>query len=344
MSSDTLMEFSSASSMKREMEEMAQMLREIQGGARALVDLSEKKLLSRRLTKDQKRQKANSAWARSKSDRSKRNLIDKEVLPHNVIDSDVATSEKAVRCKAAAYSFGIRHQEEPKAQVCDMIYDVNIECSSNRKRVKCSEFSNAGRLSDVDNNKNNAQGGNEEVDMNNQADTDGDHDTDAIEDDDVTSKRKKNGKHDFPETPLITTVAERSSRAYSFPKSSREVTNKSSTAGFSGDVESAEKKQYPKTVSVIMRPPSASRRVPNQECSEDQNAVEMASDSPDIVGHLDILSTKVRTPAFVMRKETKKTMNLGMLSREKGTPGPGDYNPDPPSQSGTCSLWWKLAV
>ena len=322
--------------MKREMEEMAQMLREIQGGARELAGPSaEKILLSRRLTKDQKQQKATSAWARSKSDRSKRNMVDKEVLLDDVIDADVARSEKVIRCRAAAYSFGIRHQEIGNAETCDKIYDVNIEVSSTRKRVTCSKFSSAGRLSEVDNKKNNVQDGNKAVNLNNQPDSSVLCDVAATDEDDIASKRSKKGIHDFSKAPHSTTVAKPSSRSFSFPKSSREVINKTNTAGVSGDVEGAEKRLYPKAVSVIMRPPSVPRRVPNEECSEEHYAVAMASNSPDIVGHLDILSTKMRSSTYTMHKDTAKFMNPGILSREKGTPGPGDYSPDPPSQSGT---------
>lgn len=347
MSTDTSTDCSSASSMKREMEEMAQMLREIQGGARALAGAStEKTLLSRRLTKDQKQQKATSAWARSKSDRSKRNMVDKEVLPDDVIDADVARSEKVVRCRAAAYSFGIRHQEVVNMETCHKIYDVNIEYSSTRKRITCSKFSNAGRLSDMDNKKSSRQDGNKAVIMNKQPDS---CYVGAIDDEDVASKRSKNGMHDFSRSPHRTTGAEHSSRGYSFPKSSREVAYKCSTDGASGDVEGAEKRLYPKAVSVIMRPPSVSRRVPNEECSVDQNTDAIASNSPDIVGHLDVLSTKMRTSVYRMHKDTVKVMNPGILSREKGTPGPGDYNPDPPSQSGaalydTAPYWLILLI
>ena len=107
-----------------------------------------------------------------------------------------------------------------------------------------------------------------------------------------------------------------------------------------------------------MRPPSAPRKVNKkleleqmvtvsaEDRNLDENGNEMKTTedhtnvaiqlSPNIIINLDVLSTKMRTSAFTMHKDTKKEKRkMNILNVDKGTPGPGEYNTDLPSQSGT---------
>ena len=342
------MDVTSAACMKREMEEMAVLLKEIQGGARDLTDSSIEKLLKvKRLTGEQKREKATSAWAKSKCNRAKRIMVDKEIIPDTVVNSDVAKSEKVVRVRSASYSFGMRYKEVEKAEMGNIIYDVNIESSSNRKRVISNKFSTASRLSEVEKNKNQPNSDSNptdkvdselEVDANNKTEDSNDSDHNDCGNKAAKRTKKNQLREDRKrETLPFKSPIERSSKVYSFPKSSRETVEKGSTAGVSGDIDTAEKALRPHVMSAIMRPASVTRRVPdNDSHSENQNNIpEIASNSPDIMAHLDALSSRIRATSYTMHKDTVKTMNPAVLWRVKGTPGPGEYDPDAHIQSGT---------
>jgi hypothetical protein len=344
------MDVTSAASMKREMEEMALLLKDIQGGARDLTDSSIEKLLRlKRLTVEQKREKATSAWAKSKCNRAKRNMVDKEIIPDTVVNSDVAKSEKVIRVRSASYSFGRRYQEVPKAEMGNMIYDVNIESSSTRKRVISTKFSTAGRLSDIEKNKNLSNGDSNptdkvdsemEVDATDKAEGSDNSDHDDVENK-ATKRTKKNKlKEDekFEKLPFKSPI-ERSPKVYSFPKSSRETVEKGSTAGVTGDIDTAEKALRPYIMGAVMRPASVTRRVPIDDAPSEKNTIpEVASNSPDIMAHLDALSSRMRATSYTMHKDTVKTMNPAILWKVKGTPGPGDYDPDSNRQSGTGTV------
>jgi hypothetical protein len=341
------MDVTSAASMKREIVEMALLLKDIQGGARDLTDSSIEKLLRvKRLTGEQKREKATSAWAKSKCNRAKRNMVDKEIIPDTVLNSDIAKSEKVIRVRSASYSFGRRYQEVQKAEMGNIIYDVNIESSSTRKRVVSTKFSTAGRLSDVEKSKNQSDGDSNqtgkvdsemEVDATDQAEgsNDSDHDNRENKANKRTKKSKLKEEEKGVRLPFKSPI-ERSPKVYSFPKSSRETVEKGSTAGVSGDVETAEKALRPHIMGAVMRPVSVTRRLPIDDVPSELNTIPaVASNSPDIMAHLDALSSRMRATSYTMHKDTVKTMNPAILWKAKGTPGPGDYDPDSHTQSGT---------
>ena len=123
-------------------------------------------------------------------------------------------------------------------------------------------------------------------------------------------------------------------KAYSFPKSLREAVPKSNTIGVSGDVESAEKKLYPHIMGVVMRPHSSPSRIIEEIPMMHDSAKDFAG-TIDVIAYLDALSNRVSTPTFTTHKDTVKSLT-GIFNKRKGNPGPGEYNPDIPSHSGSC--------
>ena len=122
--------------------EMALLLQEIQGGARELFDPSEEKrtLQSKRLSSDQKRGKSTSSWAKSTVDRGKATNREKGFTSDNDFLTNVSKSEKVVKSRAAAHSFGRRYPEVQKVELENIYYDVNLECVSTKRRVTSSKF------------------------------------------------------------------------------------------------------------------------------------------------------------------------------------------------------------
>ena len=362
------MEGISAASLKREMDEMALLLREIQGGARELYDpASEKRTLcSKRLTNDQKRDKSSSSWAKSGVDRKKLFSGEKCCKPETDLTTDVAKSERTIKTRAASHSFGRRYAEVQTIVSDNFHYDVKIESASNRKRVLSSKFSTAVRGDGTTANQNNgdcdvpkddqmdlSDGGNN-TDFDGIADVDNASGSAANKDENISSKKKKIEKgYSRPVPSISSSIVEPSPISFRFPKSSREtVVKKYSGDGVGGvnlDVDSAEKKLHPHIMGTVMKPLTVPRIKNNEseniavaqagatsEIKIENNGANIAQKPPaSIISNVEVLSSKIRTPAFTMHKDTtKKILNINISNIVKGTPGPGEYELDVIAQSG----------
>jgi hypothetical protein len=323
------MDTTSAASMKQEMKEMALMLKEIRESALELIDPSNvRSSQRRRLTAEQKREKSTSSWARSTSDRSKRLVTDKVPTPDNDIHADVAKGERMVSKRAASYTFGSRYPDVQKEASKDVIYDVKIECSSVRTRVKSCVFNKAVRIS--------TSKLSDPVCAVTAKDTEEKTASDPMIF--MGENAREKDAENFSKPPK-STVTSQPSKAYSFSKSTRDAVSRSSTVGVSGDgdVESAEKKLHPHIMGVVMRPPSSPSRIIEEIPKMQNSALEFLGTS-DIIAYLDARSNGVSTPTYAMNKDTVRTVT-GILNKRKGTPGPGEYNPDIPYYSGGCLIF-----
>jgi hypothetical protein len=323
------MDTTSAASMKQEMKEMALMLKEIREKALELIDPSNARSSQRRrLTAEQKREKSTSSWARSTSDRSRRLVTDKVPTPDNDIHSDVAKSERVVSKRAASYTFGSRCRDVQKVASKDVIYDVKIECSSVRTRVKSCVFNKAVRLPTYK--------------LSDPVCAVTAKDTEEKTASDPMITMGENAHENDAENcskPPKSTVMSQPSKVYSFSKSPRDAVSRSRTVGVSGDgdVEKAEKKLHRHIMGVVMRPPSSPSRILEEIPKMRDSALEFLGTS-DIIAYLDARSNGASTPTYVMNKDTVRTVT-GILNKRKGTPGPGEYNPDIPSYSGKCIIF-----
>lgn len=315
----------SAATLRQEMKEMALMLKEIRENALELIDPSNvRSSQRRRLTAEQKRVKSTSSWARSTSDRSRRLVTDKVPTPDNDIHADVAKSERIVSKRAASYTFGSRYPDVQKVASKDVIYDVKIECSSVRTRVKSCVFNKAVRLS--------TPKLPDPVSPVIEKDTEDNIISDPMMN--IGEKARKNDSGNCSKPPK-NTVTSQPSKAYSFSKSPRDAVSKSCTVGVSGDgdVESAEKKLHPHIMGVVMMPPSSPSRIIGEIPKMQDSALEFLGTS-DIIAYLGGISA----PTYTMCKYAVKTVT-GILNKRKGNPGPGEYNPDKPSYSGGCLIF-----
>ena len=323
------MDTTSAASMKQEMKEMALMLKEIRESALELIDPSTARSSHRRrLTAEQKREKSTSSWARSTSDRSRRLVTDKVPTPDNDIHADVAKSERIVSKRTASYTFGSRYPDVQKEASKDVIYDVKIECSSVRTRVKSCVFNKAVRLP--------TPKLSDPVCAVIAKDTEENTASDPI----ITMGEKAREKDaENCSKPPKSTVMSQPSKAYSFSKSPRDSISRRSTEGVSGDgdVERAEKKLHPHIMGVVMRPPSSPSRNMEEIPKMQDSALEFLGTS-DIIAYLDARSNGASTPSYSMNKDTVRAVT-GISNKRKGTPGPGEYNPDIPSYSGKCLIF-----
>lgn len=305
----------SAATMKQEIKEMSLMLKGIREGAIELIESSSvRSSQTRRLTAEQKREKSTSSWARSTSDRSRRLVTDIVPTPDNDVHADVAKSEKLLSKRAASYTFGRRCQEVQKkvSEVVNVTYDVKIECSSVRARVKSCIFNKAVRLASP------------KLADPIHAEITRDVPTGII--------GEKVCENDYENTPKSSVIS-RSSKAYSFPKSAREAASQSNTVGVSGDVEGAEKKLHPHIMGVVMRPPSSTSRIIEEIPLIQDSAIEFFGTS-DIIAYIDALSSKGSVPTYTINKGSVRSLG-GIFNKQKGNPGPGEYNPDIPSHSGS---------
>lgn len=357
----------SAAALKQEMEDMAVLLREIQGGARDLYEPStEKRILeSKRLSSDQKREKSTSAWAKSSVNRSKLFTGNKSIDPESTSTADLEKSEKTLKTRAASHSFGRRYDAN-KAEVENFIYDVNIEAASTRKRVLSTKFSMAGRegpsvKKNDDGNSNNDPNGDHNNDPNSDQNdkmdlaihenpTEGNDGIDGNLSDNIESnkiinksaKRNKTEKNPYGK-PSTSSHLEPSAIAFSFPKSSREtkiVKYESDAIGSNLDVETAEKKLYPHVMGACMKQLSAVRRAhteiePETPPVEGENTYSTPTIKPEVLSH------KFRAPVFAMHQDTKKKPHTVVMEKDKVTPGPGDYCSDRMTQSGERILFYR---
>ena len=303
----------SAATMKQEIKEMSLMLKGIREGAIELIESSSvRSSQTNRLTAEQKREKSTSSWARSTSDRSRRLVTDIVPTPDNDVHADVAKSEKLLSKRAASYTFGRRCPEVQKKVSEDVTYDIKIECSSIRARVKSCVFNKAARLASP------------KLADPIHAEITRDVPTGII--------GEKVCENDYENTPKSSVIS-RSSKAYSFPKSAREAASQINTASISGDVEGAEKKLHPHIMGVVMRPPSSTSRIIEVIPLMQDSAIEFSGTS-DIIAYIDALSSKGSNPTYTINKGSVRALG-GIFNKQKGNPGPGEYNPDIPSHSGS---------
>ena len=329
--------------------EMALLLQEIQGGARELFDPSEEKrtLQSKRLSSDQKRGKSTSSWAKSTVDRGKATNREKGFTSDNDFLTNVSKSEKVVKSRAAAHSFGRRYPEVQKVELENIYYDVNLECVSTKRRVTSSKFGMARRGDSISSQSNKV--GTSGKLLSNKVDpvicgnmtnicspnsaTDNVICKEYGTHENVPSKKKRKENVNYHQSPCSATY-DHTPIAYSFPKSSRDIriANISSIDIGDLDVETSEKKLHPHIMGACMRPQSAVKRVPHIQNESthppsDGNTRQDISDSPDIAARLGNLSDKMRSSSYVMHQDTKKERkNIDILKIEKGIPGPGEYN------------------
>ena len=347
----------SAEIMKQEMHEMALLLQEIQGGARELFDPSEEKrtLQSKRLSSDQKRGKSTSSWAKSTVDRGKAFCGVKGFTSDNDLLTNVSKSEKVVKSRAAAHSFGRRCPEVQKAELVNFYYDVNLESVSTKKRVTSSKFGIARRGDAISRQHNDVSTScklhSDKVDpvingdvinaCSPNSDTDTNNSRERSNHQNVPSKKKKTENENYHQLPCSATYDYRPI-AYSFPKSSRDIniTNNTSIDIGDLDVEMSEKKLHPHIMGACMRPQSAVKRIPQIQNEStvppsDGSTGHTVKDSPDIAARLSKLSDKMRSSSYLMHQDTKKQRkNIDILKIEKGVPGPGEYSPQIASTSG----------
>jgi hypothetical protein len=305
-----------ATDLKVEMEEMALLLREIRGGASELAGPSSEKLNARRLTPEQQRNQSSSAWARSTAKRTRLFNGNKESSADSDVYSNIAKSEKQVKTRAAAYSFGKKLNDNKKIVNDTPIYDINVEAVSNRKRVTYSKFGTAKRPSSLPFDKVCIKQ-NDEDDLRR-------HQTDNMnvaidntddQDDDVHSK---NTKHSMKNHNIRSQVPQ--GIAFSFPKSSREIKTQNNDILIADlDVEKAEKKLHPHIMGTSMRTPITM-------VQRDEELQEEEKDFTHYTPDIEKLSNKIKTSSVVMHQDTKRSKNIAHTNRSQSTPGPGDYD------------------
>lgn len=351
------MTFLPADDLKREMDEMALLLLEIQGGARELFDPSEEKriLQSKRLSNDQKRGKSTSSWAKSTVSREMRPLYIKGFTADGDLMTDISKSEKVVKSRATAHSFGRRYPAVSKVEIENCFYDINVDSTSTKKRVLSTKFSKASRGETLSNQKNDdvtsdklhvdkvdlAINGDTSNDCSSDVDRVANHDR-VFDTNECKSLKRNRVEKDNYQQPICGSHHEHTPIAYSFPKSSREIriVQESTTDGENLDVETAEKKLHPHIMGACMRPQSVARRTPPVQNESELNPQKGnvrhdVNETLDIMAHMDVLSSKVRAPTYTMHQNTKKERrNIDISKMEKGTPGPGEYCPNGPPQSG----------
>lgn len=300
--SDVNDDVNDANLLREELADLADLLGDIRSGTKLLIDNGNSTTDANKKIRLNTSSNA-AAWAKSTTPRVgvKVKSSSDNIAPCNLTSSlEVEKAEKYIRKRSAAYSIGSKLQNKSIESPAPppLYYNANIEASSSYKRSKGSVFSKTVRTINIGRNNN---------DNNDPINIDSDQQPKSS-----SSDVKKVGE-----------------KAYSFGKAPR--VNKMTTGTTDSnpsttyDVEKAEKYLLPNTPSLKLMKPL----IDNTKTDADDNDAPNIDDVKNRIVNDDLLSTRCRAPAAIIKPETEKKMTTIVdISKLIGTPGPGQYDVD----------------
>lgn len=299
--------------LKRELDEMALYLKTIKGETRDLLgkDYEEpKKIVTKILSEDQKRQKSHSSWARSKVPSTLQ--VHKKPEEDFLSNLEIDKAESKIKTKSPAYSMGGRRHQKELIINGDIPgpadYQVDERALSVRKRPRSAHICPQTPKQTINQDKQNRQS------------------TPRMKSDNIEDGYESGEWIEIVEYERVIPRAVKFGTANRFPDSQKKRnSNNLEDEGIIIDyanVEKAAKAIEPHIPGAIMiKPTTEPRIIPIQTPPTTPSSVITSS-------ALDVLSTRHRSPGVTFHKNNPINKQQLLKEADLGMPGPGFYSVD----------------